>query len=65
MARAGPPVLILANPQDMPRAFADAWAARDAAALAALFAPDPDFVNITGIWWQDRDAIEKAHDYGL
>lgn len=39
--------------------------ARDAAALAALFAEDADFVNVVGIWWRDRAAIERAHAYGL
>ncbi len=49
----------------MPAAFAAAWAARDAGALAALFAEDADFVNVVGIWWEDRAAIERAHAYGL
>lgn len=49
----------------MPHAFAAAWMARDAAALAALFAPDADFVNVVGLWWHDRAAIEAAHAYGL
>nr|WP_172300014.1 SgcJ/EcaC family oxidoreductase [Pseudoruegeria sp. HB172150] len=49
----------------MPHAFARAWMARDAEALAALFAEDADFVNVVGIWWQDRAAIERAHDYAL
>jgi uncharacterized protein (TIGR02246 family) len=49
----------------MPRAFAAAWMARDAGALAALFAEDADFVNVVGIWWEDRAAIHKAHHYGL
>ncbi|MBD3678980.1 MAG: SgcJ/EcaC family oxidoreductase [Rhodobacteraceae bacterium] len=49
----------------MPHAFARAWAARDAGALAALFAEDADFVNVVGLWWHDRAAIEKAHAYGL
>lgn len=49
----------------MPRAFAAAWMARDAGALATLFAEDADFVNVVGIWWQDREAIRRAHDYGL
>jgi len=39
--------------------------ARDASALAALFAADADFVNVVGIWWQDRAAIERAHGYAL
>lgn len=49
----------------MPHAFAAAWAARDAGALAALFAEDADFVNVVGLWWRDRTAIERAHAYGL
>jgi len=52
-------------PQDMPHAFAAAWMARDAAALAALCVEDADFVNVVGIWWHDRGAIERAHHYGL
>ena len=55
----------LDEPADMPRAFATAWMARDATALAALFAEDADFVNVVGIWWEDRAAIRKAHHYGL
>jgi uncharacterized protein (TIGR02246 family) len=39
--------------------------ARDAAALASLFVEDADFVNVTGLWWHNRQAIEKAHHYGL
>ncbi|RVV99074.1 SgcJ/EcaC family oxidoreductase [Mesobaculum littorinae] len=49
----------------MPVAFARAWAARDADALAALFAEDADFVNVVGLWWHDRAAIRAAHHYGL
>jgi len=55
----------LSTPEDLPRAFVAAWMARDARGLAALFAEDADFVNVVGIWWEDRDAIERAHDYGL
>ncbi|KAA9008348.1 SgcJ/EcaC family oxidoreductase [Histidinibacterium aquaticum] len=39
--------------------------ARDAAALAALFAEDADFVNVVGLWWEDRPAIGAAHHRGL
>lgn len=53
------------SPQDIPQAFAAAWAARDAAALAALFAEDAEFVNVVGLWWHDRAAIERAHGYAL
>ena len=53
------------RPEHIPGAFAAAWAARDATAVAALFAPDADFVNVVGLWWHDRAAIERAHAYGL
>jgi len=53
------------DPAEIPQAFADAWMARDAYALAALFAPDAEFVNVVGLWWHDRAAIEAAHDYAL
>ncbi len=53
------------TPEDIPRHFADAWNAGDAAALAGLFAEDAEFVNVVGLWWHDRADIEKAHDYGL
>ena len=49
----------------MPVAFAAAWQARDADALAALFEPDAAFVNVVGLWWHDREAIRRAHAYGL
>ncbi|MBW6506757.1 MAG: SgcJ/EcaC family oxidoreductase [Rhodobacteraceae bacterium] len=47
----------LAAPADLPRAFAAAWAARDAAALAELFAEDADFVSLTGGAAEGRAAI--------
>jgi len=53
------------RPEDIPAAFAAAWMARDATGLAALFAEDADFVNVVGLWWHDRAAIERAHAYGL
>ena len=53
------------SPEDIPHAFARAWMARDADALAALFTQDAEFVNVVGLWWHDRDAIRAAHDYGL
>lgn len=55
----------LHRPEDIAPAFAAAWMDRDADALAALFAEDADFVNVVGIWWEDRAAIRKAHHYGL
>ncbi len=50
---------------DIPAVFANAWNSGDAKTLALLFAEDADFVNVTGIWWRRRRAIEKAHDYAL
>ncbi|MCO6492941.1 MAG: SgcJ/EcaC family oxidoreductase [Phaeodactylibacter sp.] len=52
-------------PGDIPNLFAEAWNRRDAAGIAGLFAEDAEFVNVTGLWWHDREAIWKAHDYGL
>lgn len=52
-------------PESVAHAFADAWNAGDAAALAALFEPDAEFVNVVGLWWHSRGEIERAHAYGL
>ena len=52
-------------PEDIPRLFVEAWNRRDADALASLFDPDAEFVNVTGLWWHDRASIRKAHAYGL
>ena len=49
----------------MPHAFAAAWNARDADGIAALFDEDAEFVNVVGLWWHDRAAIERAHAYGF
>src|SRR5690606_11607047 len=43
----------------------EAWALRDAEKLASLFDEDAEFVNVTGLWWHDREAIRKAHAYGF
>lgn len=55
----------LPEPGAMPAAFAAAWNARDADALADLFETDAEFVNVVGLWWHDREAIRRAHAYGL
>ena len=57
--------MLVAEPADFPHAFTQAWMARDGDALGALFAEDADFVNVVGIWWEDRAAIAKAHGYAL
>lgn len=58
-------MLHLTEPAEIPRAFAEAWNDGDADALAALFAQDADFVNVVGLWWEDRPSIREAHDYGF
>lgn len=55
----------LERPEDIPAAFVAAWNRRDADGIAALFDDDAEFVNVTGLWWHDREAIRRAHAYGL
>jgi uncharacterized protein (TIGR02246 family) len=55
----------LDRPESIPAAFVEAWNRRDADAIAGLFDEDAEFVNVVGIWWHDREAIRKAHAYGL
>ena len=59
------PSPLLDAPESMPHAFASAWNARDADALADLFEADAEFVNVVGLWWHTREAIRAAHAYGL
>ena len=56
---------IARRPEQLPSLFAEAWNARNPDALAALFDEDAEFVNVTGLWWHDRESIRKAHAYGL
>ncbi|RFC63847.1 SgcJ/EcaC family oxidoreductase [Mesorhizobium denitrificans] len=53
------------KPEGIVTVFAEAWARRDAEKLASLFDEDAEFVNVTGLWWHDREAIRKAHAYGF
>lgn len=55
----------VALPEDIAAAFVEAWMARDAQELASHFTEDADFVNVVGIWWENRADIERAHHYGL
>ncbi|HET7564819.1 MAG TPA: SgcJ/EcaC family oxidoreductase [Gemmatimonadaceae bacterium] len=52
-------------PERIVTAFVQAWNQRDPDALASLFDADAEFVNVIGLWWHDREAIRKAHAYGL
>ncbi len=56
---------VITEPLDVLTQWDQAWAARDADALAALFVADPGFVNVVGLWWHDREAIKQAHAYGF
>lgn len=42
-------------------AWVDAWNREDLDAMFALFTPDAHWVNIVGMHWQGRDAVETAH----
>lgn len=53
------------TPEAIPKLFVEAWNARDPDAIAALFDDDAEFVNVTGLWWHDRESIRGAHAYGL
>jgi len=55
----------LDQPEHVPAVFVEAWNRRDADGIAALFDEDAEFVNVTGLWWHDREAIRRAHAYGL
>ena len=53
------------HPEHIAEIWVEAWNRRDADRLADLFEEDAEFVNVTGLWWHDREAIRRAHDYGL
>ncbi|WIY52151.1 SgcJ/EcaC family oxidoreductase [Devosia sp. YIM 151766] len=55
----------LDEPESIAKVFVEAWARRDAEKLASLFDEDAEFVNVTGLWWHNRDEIRKAHAYGF
>ncbi len=57
--------VILDRPESIPEAFVESWNRKDASALAAIFDEDAEFVNVVGLWWHDRAAIERAHAYGF
>jgi uncharacterized protein (TIGR02246 family) len=43
--------------------FTESWNRHDMAQFAQLFVRDADFVNVVGMWWKNREEIEKAHAY--
>lgn len=57
--------LPLDAPESIPAVFVEAWNRRDPDKLASIFDADAEFVNVVGLWWHDREAIRRAHAYGL
>jgi ketosteroid isomerase-like protein len=43
--------------------FQQAWNRHDMDAFGALFAPDADFVNRSGVHWKGREAIQLNHAF--
>src|SRR5271168_2983364 len=43
--------------------FAATWNRHDLHAFGKLFAPDADFVNVTGLLWTGRQSIQAQHAY--
>lgn len=55
----------ITNPKEIPYKFGEAWNNYDARGIADLFFENADFVNVTGKWWDNKEEIFKAHDFGL
>lgn len=53
------------DPRQIPYHFMEAWNRYDPDGIANLFYQDADFVNVTGKWWDNKEDIWKAHDFGL
>jgi len=51
--------------EEMPKRFQEAWNEYNALKIAELFSEKPDFVNVTGKWWNEKSEIQKAHDFGF
>lgn len=53
------------TPEAIPQLFVENWNKRNPEKMLAAFEEDADFINVVGLWWQNKAAILKAHDYGL
>jgi len=42
-------------------ALVNSWNAHDYSDMSTYTTPDADWVNIVGMWWKGRDAVQKAH----
>lgn len=56
---------VMKTPEEMPQRFKKAWNRYNASEIAKLFSDHPDFVNVTGKWWDNQEDIRKAHDFGF
>lgn len=43
--------------------FSETWNRHDMAAFGDQFEPDAGFVNVVGLWWKGRPAIQGAHEF--
>lgn len=50
----------MTDPEGFGRAFAAAWVAGDAAALAALVDPQAAMLTLTGLWCEGAEAMAEA-----
>ena len=48
------------GPEAPARTFVDTWNAHDMTAMAALFTPDAEWVNVVGMHWKGREQIMFA-----
>src|SRR5699024_11923991 len=53
------------KPEDIPKLFVKNWNKRRTDLMAELFEEDADFINVVGLWCDNRQDIYEAHDYGL
>lgn len=53
------------SPEEVTRLFVENWNRRRPDLMAEVFEEDADFINVVGLWWNNRADIFKAHDYGL
>lgn len=53
------------KPSEIAERFKEAWNSYDAEGIASLFFENADFVNVTGKWWDNKEDILKAHDFGF
>lgn len=53
------------KPSEIAERFKKAWNSYDAEGIASLFFENADFVNVTGKWWDNKEDILKAHDFGF